>query len=67
MLILAFTSHHLRDGNRRGIWLYPYTNTQPLGKFVYVTLICMLPYVFAFMFNYTKPVFSHKVVQYSIV
>ncbi|XP_034838934.1 transmembrane protein 267 [Maniola hyperantus] len=67
MLILAFTSHHIRDGNRRGIWLYPYTHTQPLGKCLYVFLICLLPFVFAYTFYHTKPVFSQKVVQYGIV
>ncbi|XP_023949938.1 transmembrane protein 267 [Bicyclus anynana] len=67
MIILAFTSHHIRDGNRRGIWFYPYAHTQPLGKCVYVFLICVLPSFLAFIFNYTKPVFSHRVIQYGMV
>ncbi|XP_039762765.1 transmembrane protein 267 [Pararge aegeria] len=67
MLILAFTSHHIRDANRHGLWFYPYAHTQALGKCLYITLICVLPSVFAYIFNYTKPVFHHKVVQYGVV
>ncbi|XP_045783569.1 transmembrane protein 267 isoform X2 [Maniola jurtina] len=67
MLLLAFTSHHIRDGNRRGIWLYSSTHTQPLGKCLYMFLICLLPCVFAYSFHYTKPVLHQKVVQYGIV
>ncbi|XP_050360341.1 transmembrane protein 267 [Nymphalis io] len=64
MLVLAFTSHHLRDGNRRGIWLCPLGHTMPVNKFLYVILICILPTLFAYLFNYTKPMFKHTVFNY---
>lgn len=54
MLILAFTSHHLRDANRRGLWMYPYGHTASLNKYVYVILSAVLPYVFVYTFMCMK-------------
>ncbi|XP_026483177.2 transmembrane protein 267 [Vanessa tameamea] len=67
MIVLAFTSHHLRDGNRRGLWLCPFGHTMSIPKFIYVILICILPILFSYLFNYTRPMFKHTVLQYNEV
>ncbi|XP_072947001.1 transmembrane protein 267 [Epargyreus clarus] len=64
MLILAFTSHHIRDANRRGLWLYPYGHSAPIPKYLYIMLISTLPIIFAYIFTYFKPPVKHSVVQY---
>ncbi|KOB69964.1 Uncharacterized protein OBRU01_16075 [Operophtera brumata] len=60
MLILAFTSHHLRDANRRGLWLYPFGHTAAINKYVYVILSAVLPYVFAYAYVCTKQLMNVK-------
>ncbi|RWR99236.1 transmembrane protein C5orf28-like isoform X2, partial [Dinothrombium tinctorium] len=35
MLFVASSTHHLRDGLRRGLWLYPFANTPPLNPILY--------------------------------
>lgn len=67
MIILAFTSHHLRDANRRGLWLYPYGHTVAINKYVYVVLSAILPYVFAYTFASTKHVFENNYTFIEIV
>ncbi|XP_013162575.1 PREDICTED: transmembrane protein C5orf28 homolog [Papilio xuthus] len=54
MTIIAYTSHHIRDGNRRGLWLYPIGETSPINKHVYVLLICILPRLYAYLYVYFK-------------
>lgn len=67
MLILAFTSHHIRDGNRRGLWIYPYGHTSPINKYFYAILISILPNVFAYIFVFFKRDFKDNVEYTSIV
>ncbi|XP_057296782.1 transmembrane protein 267-like isoform X2 [Hydractinia symbiolongicarpus] len=44
IIITAFVSHHLRDGNRRGLWFWPLGSTRALSPdFVYITAECLLP------------------------
>ncbi|VDI54021.1 Hypothetical predicted protein [Mytilus galloprovincialis] len=43
IFLVAWTSHHIRDGTRRGLWFPPFGSTQPLPKTTYVILIMCLP------------------------
>lgn len=43
---IAWTSHHIRDGSRRGLWFWPIGNTPPLGKWLYIISVMILPMVF---------------------
>ncbi|XP_049884381.1 transmembrane protein 267 [Pectinophora gossypiella] len=64
MIIIAYTSHHIRDGNRRGLWLYPFGHTPPISKFIYVALIGILPNIYAKIFTYMENGFyRHNVVN----
>lgn len=67
MLMLAFTSHHIRDGNRRGLWLYPFGHTPPINKYIYVLLLSILPFFFGYFFQLMKPISKNTVVQYSMI
>ncbi|CAO1400824.1 unnamed protein product [Diamesa serratosioi] len=44
MLFIAFTTHHLRDANRRGLWFAPFGETPPLSNLMYILLIVSTPY-----------------------
>jgi len=40
----AILSHHIRDANRRGMWLWPFGNTPPIRpSWIYISLIAILP------------------------
>lgn len=67
MLIIAYSSHHVRDANRRGLWFYPYGHTRPLSYYFYVFLICALPHTFAYLYMYLKLNFKSYTNDYTIV
>ncbi|XP_026747971.1 transmembrane protein 267 [Trichoplusia ni] len=67
MLILAYSSHHLRDGNRRGLWLYPFGSSPPIDKHLYIFLLTVLPHAFAYLYHTFKGGFVKNFVVYSIV
>ncbi|KAF7282014.1 hypothetical protein GWI33_003675 [Rhynchophorus ferrugineus] len=46
LLLTAFISHHIRDATRRGLWLYPFGSTAPIPYAFYITLTCLVPFVF---------------------
>lgn len=49
LIFTAFLSHHIRDANRRGFWLYPLGSTQSLSKFFYLSFTCLLPHLVCFL------------------
>nr|XP_004922189.2 transmembrane protein 267 [Bombyx mori] len=51
MLILAYSSHHIRDGSRRGLWMYPLGHTEPLNKTVYLFLTITIPNLLGYVTN----------------
>ena len=73
LLVLIFTvawlSHHVRDSVRRGLWLPPFGETQPLSKMVYLTVILLLPLLFKFLYIQWKshPTENTLHYQYNIV
>ena len=51
MFTVAVLSHHLRDGQRRGLWFWPFGSTPPLPYWLYVTCELLLPHVVAQMIS----------------
>lgn len=45
MFTVAILSHHLRDGQRRGLWFWPLGSSPPLPYWLYITCELLLPYV----------------------
>ncbi|KAG8598864.1 hypothetical protein GDO81_002770 [Engystomops pustulosus] len=43
MLFISWTSHHVRDGIRHGLWLCPFGKTGPLPYWLYVAITASLP------------------------
>ncbi len=43
MFLVATLSHHLRDGDRRGLWFGPFFSTPPIPHKLYVFLVILLP------------------------
>lgn len=68
MLILGFSSHHIRDGNRRGLLMYPLRNTPVIDKHLYYILLAVLPHIIAYCYLMFKVDFSrNSIVDYTIV
>ncbi|XP_077997062.1 transmembrane protein 267-like [Glandiceps talaboti] len=42
---VAWLTHHIRDGFRRGLWLWPFGNTDPLPYWLYLIATMMSPVV----------------------
>ena len=40
---VAWTTHHLRDGLRRGLWISPFGHTSPLPLWLYLALVPTVP------------------------
>jgi len=58
-LITAFTTHHLRDANRRGLTFLPFGgNTRPIPDAGYIALILLTPFLLKYFyisnFKYTR-------------
>ncbi|KAG8229735.1 hypothetical protein J437_LFUL007910, partial [Ladona fulva] len=69
LCITAFLSHHIRDGNRRGIWLWPLPfgpkykmySTPPIPKALYIGMLIFLPHIISFLYTpYSGDVLSSK-------
>lgn len=43
MFLVSTLSHHLRDADRRGIWLGPFLSTPPIPFKLYTLLTVLLP------------------------
>lgn len=43
MLFISWTSHHVRDGIRHGLWFCPFGKTAPLPYWLYVAITASLP------------------------
>ncbi|KAM4809899.1 transmembrane protein 267 [Rhinophrynus dorsalis] len=43
MIFISWTSHHVRDGIRHGLWVCPFGNTAPLPYWLYVAITASLP------------------------
>ncbi|XP_053500740.1 transmembrane protein 267 [Ictalurus furcatus] len=45
LLFISLASHHIRDGVRHGLWLWPFANTPPISYWLYVTITATLPHL----------------------
>ncbi|XP_058788555.1 transmembrane protein 267 [Phymastichus coffea] len=45
MMLVSFMSHHVRDGNRRGLWFWPFGSTQPIPYYLYLSICMAIPYL----------------------
>ncbi|XP_035291754.1 transmembrane protein 267 [Anguilla anguilla] len=45
MLFIALASHHVRDGVRHGLWVWPLGNTAPVPYWLYVGISATLPHL----------------------
>ena len=43
IFLLAWTSHHVRDGVRRGLWFAPFGSTAAVPKWLYVCIVSFCP------------------------
>lgn len=53
MLFLGYTSHMIRDGSRRGLWLVPSYITAPIPYFLHLAMLSFLPFIVATLLNRT--------------
>lgn len=51
----SFMSHHVRDGNRRGLWFWPFGSTQPIPYYLYLSICMVLPYFIQWIMNMQLP------------
>ncbi|XP_005392793.1 PREDICTED: transmembrane protein C5orf28 homolog [Chinchilla lanigera] len=49
MLFISWTSHHIRDGIRHGLWICPFGKTSPVPFWLYVITTSSLPHVCSFI------------------
>ncbi|XP_020639261.1 transmembrane protein 267 [Pogona vitticeps] len=53
MLFISWTSHHVRDGIRHGLWICPFGKTVPLPYWLYVAITASLPHLCSFIMYLT--------------
>ncbi|XP_055451715.1 transmembrane protein 267 [Psammomys obesus] len=53
MLFISWTSHHIRDGIRHGLWIWPFGKTPPLPFWLYVLSTLSLPHLCSFLMSLT--------------
>nr|XP_004665013.2 transmembrane protein 267 [Jaculus jaculus]XP_044994885.1 transmembrane protein 267 [Jaculus jaculus] len=53
MLFVSWTSHHVRDGIRHGLWICPFGKTSPLPFWLYVITTLTLPHMCSFLMYLT--------------
>ncbi|XP_015863585.3 transmembrane protein 267 [Peromyscus maniculatus bairdii] len=53
MLFISWTSHHIRDGIRHGLWICPFGKTSPLPFWLYVITTLSLPHMCSFLMYLT--------------
>ncbi|XP_077203186.1 transmembrane protein 267 [Paroedura picta] len=53
MLFISWTSHHVRDGIRHGLWICPFGKTVPLPYWLYVAITASLPHFCSFIMYLT--------------
>ena len=50
LFTVAWTTHHVRDSIRRGLWFPPFGSTQPVAKATYFGIVMILPVVIRLLF-----------------
>ena len=65
MFVISTLSHHLRDADRRGIWLGPFFSTPPIPYNLYPFLVTLLPTILPL--PRLLPVFFKALVELSAI
>lgn len=58
---IAWTSHHIRDSTRRGLWLPPFGSTPSLPYTLYICLILILPLLVRIIFILRETPIRHHI------
>uniref|UniRef100_H2ZXX8 Transmembrane protein 267 n=2 Tax=Latimeria chalumnae TaxID=7897 RepID=H2ZXX8_LATCH len=45
MVFISWTSHHIRDGTRQGLWFCPFGSIAPLPYWLYIAMTASLPHL----------------------
>nr|XP_033787666.1 transmembrane protein 267 [Geotrypetes seraphini]XP_033787675.1 transmembrane protein 267 [Geotrypetes seraphini]XP_033787684.1 transmembrane protein 267 [Geotrypetes seraphini]XP_033787692.1 transmembrane protein 267 [Geotrypetes seraphini]XP_033787701.1 transmembrane protein 267 [Geotrypetes seraphini]XP_033787712.1 transmembrane protein 267 [Geotrypetes seraphini]XP_033787721.1 transmembrane protein 267 [Geotrypetes seraphini] len=53
MIFISWTSHHVRDGIRHGLWICPFGHTAPLPYWLYIAITASLPSLCSFVMYLT--------------
>lgn len=53
MVFVSWTSHHVRDAIRHGLWICPFGKTSPLPFWLYVVVTATLPHVCSLAMHFT--------------
>jgi len=61
MFLVAWTSHHIRDSTRRGLWFPPFGSTRALPTTTYMLLTMLIPVLFKAVLYYTEILSFDKV------
>ncbi|XP_066270564.1 transmembrane protein 267-like [Branchiostoma lanceolatum] len=64
---VAWLSHHIRDGTRRGLWFPPIGSTPPIPYWMYIGLIVLLPNVVILCLNFRAVFDQTRVVDAPLV
>ena len=54
MFLVAWTSHHIRDSTRRGLWFPPLGSTRALSTTTYMLLTMLIPVLLRIVLYYTE-------------
>lgn len=63
----AVLSHHIRDGTRRGLWIYPFGSSPSIPYYCYVLLTMCLPHLFAGFIKIISDVRDKEIVYKSVL
>lgn len=45
IVFIAWSTHHVRDATRRGLWFVPFGSTRPLPHWLYISVILLCPLI----------------------
>jgi len=53
ILVVAWSSHHVRDAQRRGLWFSPFGSTSPIPYILYICITFFIPIFVKLLMSYT--------------
>ncbi|XP_019622820.1 PREDICTED: transmembrane protein 267-like [Branchiostoma belcheri] len=64
---VAWLSHHIRDGTRRGLWFPPIGSSPPIPYWLYIGLIVLLPNVVILCLHYSTVFDQTRIVNAPLI
>nr|CAD7392037.1 unnamed protein product [Timema cristinae] len=61
LVLAALLSHHIRDGTRRGLWMWPFGSTPTIPYSLYVGAMMALPHIIGFVLRSTQRVSEYHI------